>query len=95
MNKIKYGITAGFQKKKTIRDNCCICSHLVATITWISIVFCFFLIELGLNDTSTLVGHFVSSTRENENRDRRDGRGDERERTGRRRNRNKVKKQKK
>ena len=36
------------------------------------------LIVLGFNDTSTLVGHFVSSPRERENRDRRDSRGDER-----------------
>ena len=34
---------------------------------------------LGFNDKSTLVGHSVSSTRERENRDRRDSRGDERE----------------
>ena len=46
---------------------------------------------LGFNDTSTLVGHFLSSTREREKRDRRDssGRdssGDEREGQGRKRN---------
>ena len=29
------------------------------------------LIELGFNDTSSLVGHFVSSLREREKRDRR------------------------
>ena len=29
------------------------------------------LIELGFNDTSTLVGHFVSSPRKREKRDRR------------------------
>ena len=34
---------------------------------------------LGFNDTSTLVGHFVSSPRERENRDRRDSRRDERD----------------
>ena len=39
----------------------------------------FGLIELGFNDTSTLVGHFVSSPREREKRDRRDSRRDERE----------------
>ena len=33
---------------------------------------------LGFNDTSTLVGHFVSSPREREKRERRDSRGDER-----------------
>ena len=38
-----------------------------------------FFIVLGLNDTSTLVGHFVSSPREREKKDRRDSRGDERE----------------
>ena len=36
---------------------------------------------LGFNDTSTLVGHFVSSPREK--RDRRDSRGDEIEGRGR------------
>ena len=43
---------------------------------------------LGLNDTSTLVGHFVSSPRKWEKRDRRDRRGGEREGLGRERNRN-------
>ena len=43
------------------------------------------LIVLGFNDTSTLVGHFVSSPRE---REKRDSRGNERERQGRKRNRN-------
>ena len=37
------------------------------------------LIVLGFNDTSTLEGHFVSSPREREKRDRRESRGDERE----------------
>ena len=37
------------------------------------------LIELGFNNMSTLVGHFVSSPREREKRDRRDSRRDERE----------------
>ena len=49
------------------------------------------LIVLGFNNTSTLVGHFVSSPREREKRDRRgeeDSRGDEREGQGRERNRN-------
>ena len=41
---------------------------------------------LGFNDTSTLVGHFVSSPREREKRDRRDSRRDEREEQGRKRN---------
>ena len=39
----------------------------------------FRLIELGFHDTSTLVGHFVSSPREREKRDRGDSRRDERE----------------
>ena len=43
---------------------------------------------LGFNDMSTLVGHFVSSPREREKRDRRDSRGDEREGQGRKRNKN-------
>ena len=42
--------------------------------------------ELGFNDTSTLVGHFVSSPREREKRDRRDSRGDQREGQGRQEN---------
>ena len=48
----------------------------------------FVLIVLGFNDTSTLEGHFVSSPREREKRDRRESRGDEREGQGRKRNRN-------
>ena len=43
------------------------------------------LIVLGFNDTSTLVGHSVSSHREREKRDRRDSRGDGREGQGRKR----------
>ena len=43
---------------------------------------------LGFNDTSTLVGHFVSFPRE---REKRDSRGDEREEQGRKRNRNESK----
>ena len=43
---------------------------------------------LGFNDMSTLVGHFVSSPREREKRDRRNSRGDEREEQGRKRTRN-------
>ena len=83
-------------------------SHLVAAVTWISFVYFLFIfvvvvvvvffLELGLNDMSTLLGHFVSSPRENEKRDRRDGRGDEREGKGKKEEREtgiKVKKQKK
>ena len=40
---------------------------------------------LGFNDTSTLVGHFVSSFTENEKKKDRDSRGDEREGQGRKR----------
>ena len=40
------------------------------------------LIVLGFIDTSTLVGHFVSSPTEREKKDRRDSRGDEREGQG-------------
>ena len=40
------------------------------------------MVVLGFNDTSTLVGHFVSSPRERENRDRRDSRRDEKKREG-------------
>ena len=44
------------------------------------------LIVLEFNDTSTLVGHFVSSPREREMIDRRDSRGDERDGQGREEN---------
>ena len=43
---------------------------------------------LGFNDTSILVGNFVSSPTEKEKRDRRDSRGDGREEQGRKQNRN-------
>ena len=43
---------------------------------------------LGFNDTSTLMGHFVSSPRKRDKRDRRDSREDEREGQRRQRNRN-------
>ena len=46
------------------------------------------LIVLGFNDTSILVGHFVSSPREREKSNRRDSRRDEREGQRRKRNRN-------
>ena len=45
-------------------------------------------IVLGFNDTSTLLGHFVSSPRETGKIERRDSRGDEREGQGRKRIRN-------
>ena len=50
-----------------------------------NIHFCRDLIVLGFNDTSTLMGHFVSSPRE---REKRDSRRDEREGQGRKRSRN-------
>ena len=46
------------------------------------------LTELGFHDTSTFVGHFVSSPREREKRDRTDSRRDERDEQGRKSNRN-------
>ena len=46
------------------------------------------LIVLEFNNMSALVGHFISSPREWEERDRRDSGGDEREGQGRKRNRN-------
>ena len=55
---------------------------------WSAVKQTVFLIVLGFNDTSTLEGHFVSSPREREKRDRRESRGDEREGQGRKRNRN-------
>ena len=53
------------------------------------------LIVLGFNDTSTLMGHFVSSPREREKRDRRDSRRDEERDREERGTGMKVKKQKK
>ena len=41
---------------------------------------------LGFNDVSALVGHFVSSPRDREKRERKDSRGDERKGQGRKRN---------
>ena len=64
------------------------CMHYTVMAKHLSKKIFFFLIELGFNDTSTLVGHFVSSPREREKKDRRDSRGDEREGQGRKRNRN-------
>ena len=46
------------------------------------------LIVLGFNYSSSLVGHFVSSHREREKGDGRISSGDERDRQGRKRNRN-------
>ena len=43
---------------------------------------------LGFNDTSPLVGHFVSSPRKREKRDRIDSRGDERDGQERKKNMN-------
>ena len=62
----------------------------LATSDWDLLSYCLLriLIVLGFNDTSTLEGHFVSSPREREKRDRRESRGDEREGQGRKRNRN-------
>ena len=60
---------------------------ILSSLTWFMQPLCLQtrLIVLGFNDTSTLVGHFVSSTRE---RKKRDSRRDEREGQGRKRNRN-------
>ena len=68
--------------------------HIVGHLVWFYTVcqrpIYGFLIVLGFNDTSTLEGHFVSSPREREKRDRRESRGDEREGQGRTRNRNEI-----
>ena len=53
------------------------------------------LIVMGFSDTSTLVGHFVSSPRAREKSDRRYSSGIKREGQERKRNRNETKKQKK
>ena len=45
---------------------------------------------MGFGETSTLVGHFVSSPRTREKSDRRDNRGNEREGQGKQRNRNET-----
>ena len=65
----------------------CVYSSVKGSVA-IDFQFLFELIVLGFNDTSTLVGHFVSSPREREKRDRRDSRGDEREEQERKMNRN-------
>ena len=52
----------------------------------------FFIIVLGFNGTSNLVGHFVSPPRERKKTDRRSSRGDEREGHGTRRKMNKSEK---
>ena len=71
-------------------DDCRLTSDLfMARSNLCLFTFIWGLIVLGFNDTSTLVGHFVSSPREREKRDRRESRGDEREGQGRKRNRNK------
>ena len=56
--------------------------HIFPPKVWIFFLFLLkslFLTLLKFNDTSTLVGHFESSPREREKRDRRDSRGDERD----------------
>ena len=42
-------------------------------------MYMYIMIVLGFNNTSTIVGHFVSSPRERKKKDRRDSRGDENE----------------
>ena len=61
------------------------CRMLIAPTIWYD-----WLIVLGFNDTSVLVGHFVSSPREREKRDWGDSRRDEREGQERQRNRNEI-----
>ena len=62
----------------------------------IILILSYLLVVLGFNDTSTLVGHFVSSPREREKRDRRDSIQEMKERDREEREtRMKVKKQKK
>ena len=50
--------------------------------------FVVFFIMSGFNNTSTLVGHFVSSPRDREKSDRRESSGDERQGQWRKQNRN-------
>ena len=73
--------------------------HTDALVVFVSHIFLFksdsVLIVLEFNDTSNIVGRFVSSPREREKRYRRDSRGDEREGRGKRGTGTKVKKQKK
>ena len=58
---------------------------MVTLLLFTLILFYFIFFMSGFNDTSTLVGHFVSSPRENE---KRDSRRDEKEGQGRKKNRN-------
>ena len=57
------------------------CESLFITVCYLSWI-CFWLSVLWFNDTSTFVGHFLSSSRE---REKRDSSRDERERQGRKR----------
>ena len=61
-------------------------AHLFLTFNVLDGNLADFFIVLGFNNTSTLVGHFVSSPREREKRDRRVSTGDEREGQGRKEN---------
>ena len=54
--------------------------HKMLSLNW--------LVVLGFNNMSTLVGHFVSSPRDREKTDRRDSRGTEREGQKGKKNRN-------
>ena len=74
------------QKKKKTTWKWCVVIRGVVKEAYLVIILD--LIVLGFNDMSTLEGHFVSSPREREKRDRRESRGDEREGQGRKRNRN-------
>ena len=70
------------------RENTLILKYLpLVSLQGTSLLGIDWLIVLGFNDTSTLVGNFVSSPREREKRDRRGSRGDEREGQGRNRSR--------
>ena len=57
----------------------------IKALTWLDVL-TRFLIVLEFNDTSTLVGHFVSSPKKGRKRDRRESKRDEREGQGRKRN---------
>ena len=76
------------KKKKERKDDQRIHQMVLMRCFFFSSDFLYWLIVLGFNDTSTLEGHFVSSPRKREKRDRRESRGDEREGQGRKRNRN-------
>ena len=70
---------AEFFSFRVVKFLFCTCSSFqdYQTVLFDRFLNCLFIV-LGFNDTSTHEGHFVSSPREREKRDRRESRGDKR-----------------